>query len=96
MVSRLLVKVTEVFRMRDGTVIVGDDFNYALINPQETVQVSLRRPDGSEIAKEAVIGIRLQQPHVSQGRTLALKATEKVDVPIGTEVWIDSPSDEIN
>jgi hypothetical protein len=95
MASRLLVKVTEVFRLRDGTVIVPDEIDFPGAKPEETIRVTLRRPDGSEVMKDAVITFPLVQPYRSTGCALTFHSTESLEIPIGTEIWLADSTDEL-
>jgi hypothetical protein len=94
MASQLLVNVTEVFRMRDGTVVVPDEFEFPSAKPEDIIQVTLRRPDGSDVMKQAVICLVLanQHPYKKPGFALRFPATEKAEIPIGTEVLLEISS----
>ena len=88
---RLLLVVEDVFAVGERGVIVAPDVELDR-GRTRTLAVELRRPDGSVMMAEAQATVPFVHPpqipprlrHVLRFVTLA-----KIDVPIGTEIWID-------
>jgi hypothetical protein len=55
--------------------------------------IMLKRPDGS-VVKTRIGGLELVCPNQRHDVVILLRELSKEDVPIGTEVWSMSPSEE--
>lgn len=87
--SKFLFKVADVFQLKKGLVIQADKLYDELDKAYGTGgRLQLRRPDGTSLETDS--WIEVFHP-TNLGRPVCLsvqKTLTKVDVPIGTEVWL--------
>jgi hypothetical protein len=73
-----------------GPIVVLGPLQSAFSGPAE-LAVDLKRPDGSLISATLVVSWLFQSPPAKESRWgCVLKGLEKLDAPIGTEIWYES------
>ena len=90
--TSLLLTVADTFAITGRGLIVVPEPSADMFSHPTTLQVELRRPDGSRLEAAMDVYWAFQSPpRREQGWTCMVQSLAKIEVPIGTEIWYESP-----